>query len=169
MVCNLTRKNWDCHVAPLLAMGIILAKWIYNHIFTLTCWLHKILKLTQIKGFSMDDLKTFLPQMLKTFNFCIKKSLYDANLNITTVMVNSTFWVLCPQWQFIVWDCHGPCGRSQSDCVSINCQIENGKQTKHSTKKRVFKMLAHLNHSLKWEIFIKLFHIFELWHSLNDI
>ena len=45
----------------------------------------------QIKGFSMDDLKTFLPQMLKMFNFCIKKSLYDANLNITTVMVSSTF------------------------------------------------------------------------------
>jgi hypothetical protein len=32
-----------------------------------------------------------LPPMLKMFNFCIKKSIYDANLNITTVMVNSTF------------------------------------------------------------------------------
>ena len=74
-----------------LAMGIILTEWSYSHIFTLTCWIHKILKLTQIKGFSMDDLKTFLPQMLKMFNFCIKKSLYDANLNITTVMVSSTF------------------------------------------------------------------------------
>ena len=30
-------------------------------------------------------------------------------------------------------------------------------------------MLVHLNYGLKWEIFIKLFHIFELRHSLNDI
>jgi len=29
-------------------------------------------------------------------------------------------------------------------------------------------MLVHLNYSLKWEIFIKLFHIFKLRHSLND-
>jgi len=78
------------HTVNVIA-GIILTKWSYSHIFTLTCWIHKILKLTQIKGFSMDDLKTFLPQMLKRFNFCIKKSFYDANLNITTVMVNSTF------------------------------------------------------------------------------
>jgi len=27
-------------------------------------------------------------------------------------------------------------------------------------------MLVHLNYSLKWEIFIKLFHIFKLRHSL---
>ena len=83
-----------------LAMGIKVTKCWYNHIFTLTCWKHKILKLTQITGLSMNDLKTFLPQMLKMFNFCIKKSLYDANLNINTIMANTTFWVLCPQWQY---------------------------------------------------------------------
>ena len=78
-------------ITLLVIAGIILTKWSYSHIFTLTCWILKILKLTQIKGLSKDDLKTFLPPMLKMFNFCIKKSLYDANLNITTVMVNSTF------------------------------------------------------------------------------
>ena len=88
-------RNKDKMIEIVIA-GIILKKWSYIHIFTLTRWIHKILKLMQIKGFSMDDLKTFLPQMLKMFNFCIKKSLYGANLNITTVMGSSTFWVLCP-------------------------------------------------------------------------
>jgi len=45
----------------------------------------------QIIGLYMNDLKTFLLQMLKMFNFCIKKLLYDAILNINTVMTNNTF------------------------------------------------------------------------------
>jgi len=39
----------------------------------------------------MNYLKTFSAQMLKAFNFCIKKSLYDVNLNKNTVMSNNTF------------------------------------------------------------------------------
>jgi len=48
----------------------------------------------------MNDLRTFLPHMLKAFNFFIKKSLYNTYLNINTFMDSTTLWVLCPQWQY---------------------------------------------------------------------